>query len=109
MSQQIYMLFYRYAVTFNARNGGFRIFDNDGGKQYYTGRQASRSIELKFDTETPYHCSQKGECSDSSTMMKITNDVTKVLMCKFPYACICTCTGTCLLELRSVQRKYILK
>ncbi|XP_022305312.1 uncharacterized protein LOC111112206 isoform X3 [Crassostrea virginica] len=67
-----------YAVTFNARNGGYRILDNNGGKQYYNGRQTSRSIELKFDTETPYHCSQKGECSDSSTMMKITNDVTKV-------------------------------
>nr|XP_022304679.1 uncharacterized protein LOC111111817 [Crassostrea virginica] len=64
-------------VTYKAQNGGFRILDNDGGKQYYTGRQTSRSIELKFDTETPYHCSQRGECSDSSMMMKIKNDVTK--------------------------------
>ena len=84
----------RITVTYKAQNGGFRILDNDGGKQYYTGRQASRSIELKFDTETPYHCSQKGECSDSSTMMKITNDVTKVSMCKFRYACIYA--GICL-------------
>ena len=70
--------FYRITVTYKAQNGGFRILDNDGGKQYYTGRQTSRSIELKFDTETPYHCSQRGECSDSSMMMKIKNDVTKV-------------------------------
>ncbi|XP_022304673.1 uncharacterized protein LOC111111813 [Crassostrea virginica] len=66
------------AVTYKAQTGGFRILSNNGVKQYYTGRQTSRSIELKFDTEGPYHCSQKGECSDSSTMMKIKNDVTKV-------------------------------
>ena len=70
--------FHRLAVTYKAQTGGFRILSNNGVKQYYTGRQTSRNIELKFDTEGPYHCSQKGECSDSSTMMKIKNDVTKV-------------------------------
>ena len=70
--------FFRYAVTFKAVNGGFRILNNGGGRQYYDGRQTSRRIELKFDTEEPYHCTQESECSGSTPMMTIRDDVTKV-------------------------------
>ena len=69
---------FRYAVTFKAVNGGFRILNNGGGRQYYDGRQTSRRIELKFDTEEPYHCTQESECSGSTPMMTIRDDVTKV-------------------------------
>lgn len=70
---------YRYSVTFRAENGGYRTLNNLG-KQYYTGRTSTRRIYLKFDTETPYHCSEKNDCiSSSSTIMTIQNDVTKVI------------------------------
>lgn len=69
----------RYLVTFRAENGGFRILDNGGGKQYYTGRSTTRRNDLKFDTETPYHCTEKNECTyPVSDMMSVQNDVTKV-------------------------------
>ncbi|XP_052682288.1 uncharacterized protein LOC128162907 [Crassostrea angulata] len=68
-----------YSVTFRAENGGFRILDNGGGKQYYTGRPTTRKVDLKFDTEIPYHCSEKSECTyPVSDMMSVQNDVTKV-------------------------------
>nr|XP_034310671.1 uncharacterized protein LOC117684082 [Crassostrea gigas] len=67
-----------YSVTFRAENGGFRILDNGGGKQYYTGRTTTSRIDLKVDTETPYHCSEKSECTyPVSDMMSVQNDVTK--------------------------------
>lgn len=56
--------------------------NNGVGKQYYVGRTTERRIDLKFDTETPYHCSEKSSVpciSSSSTMMTIQNDVTKVI------------------------------
>lgn len=76
-----YWFWYRYSVTFRAENGGYRIVNNVG-KQYYVGKPSTRRIDLKFDTETPYHCSEKSNVaciSSSSTMMTIQNDVTKVL------------------------------
>lgn len=68
-----------YTVTFRAENGGFRILNNGGVKQYYTGKSTTRRIDLKFDTETPYHCSEKSDCLDSSSsdMLFIQNKVTK--------------------------------
>ncbi|XP_065929746.1 uncharacterized protein [Magallana gigas] len=69
-----------YSVTFRVENGGYRIVNNGIGKQYYLGRTSERRIDLKFDTETPYHCSEKSSVScisSSSTMMTIQNDVTK--------------------------------
>lgn len=75
-----YMDICRYSVTFRAENGGFRILDNGGGKQYYTGRTTTSRIDLKVDTETPYHCSEKSECTyPVSDMMSVQNDVTKVI------------------------------
>uniref|UniRef100_A0A8W8MD80 Receptor protein-tyrosine kinase n=1 Tax=Magallana gigas TaxID=29159 RepID=A0A8W8MD80_MAGGI len=68
-----------YSVIFRAENGGFRILDNNGVKQYYTGRSTTRKIDLKFDTEIPYHCTDKSECTyPVSDMMSVQNDVTKV-------------------------------
>nr|XP_034310664.1 uncharacterized protein LOC117684080 isoform X3 [Crassostrea gigas] len=68
-----------YSVIFRAENGGFRILNNGGGKQYYTGRSATRKIDIKFDTEIPYHCTEKSECAyPVSDMMSVQNDVTKV-------------------------------
>lgn len=56
----------------------FRV--EKGKAMYFTGRTTTRKIDVKFDTEPPYHCSEKSECSDpSSTMMTIQNDVTKVI------------------------------
>lgn len=78
----VHFSLYRYSVTFRAENGGYRIVSNDVGKQYYVGRTTERKIDLKFDTETPYHCSEKssvGYISSSSTMMTIQNDDTKVI------------------------------
>lgn len=76
----VHFSLYRYSVTFRAENGGYRIVDNGVGKQYYVGRTTERRIDLKFDTEIPYHCSEKSECIfSSSTMMTIQNDVTKVI------------------------------
>uniref|UniRef100_A0A8W8MBJ2 EGF-like domain-containing protein n=1 Tax=Magallana gigas TaxID=29159 RepID=A0A8W8MBJ2_MAGGI len=67
-----------YLVTFRAENGGFRILDNGGGKQYYSGRSTTRRINIKFDTEKPYHCTEKSECTyPVSDMMSVQNDVTK--------------------------------
>uniref|UniRef100_A0A8W8M842 EGF-like domain-containing protein n=1 Tax=Magallana gigas TaxID=29159 RepID=A0A8W8M842_MAGGI len=65
-----------YSVTFRAENGGFRILNNNGVKQYYTGRSTTRKIDLKFDTEIPYHCTEKNECTNPvSDMMSVQNDV----------------------------------
>lgn len=65
-----------YSVTFRAENGGFRILNNNGVKQYYTGRSTTRKIDLKFDTEIPYHCTEKNECTyPVSDMMSVQNDV----------------------------------
>lgn len=78
----VHFSLYRYSVTFRAENGGYRIVNNNVGKQYYVGRPTERRIDLKFDTETPYHCSEKSNVaciSSSSTMMTIQNDVTKVI------------------------------
>lgn len=53
----------------------FRV-NNEGAK----GGTTTTKIDVKLDTEPPYHCSEKSECSDpSSTMMTIQNDVTKVI------------------------------
>lgn len=68
-----------YSVIFRAENGGYRIVDNNVGKQNYIGRTAERRIDLKFDTETPYHCSERSDCFYSlSSMMTVENDVTKL-------------------------------
>lgn len=56
----------------------FRV--NNEGAKHYRGGTTTRKIDVKLDTEPPYHCSEKSECSDtSSTMMTIQNDVTKVI------------------------------
>lgn len=53
----------------------FRV-NNEGAK----GGTTTTKIDVKLDTEPPYHCSETSECSDpSSTMMTIQNDVTKVI------------------------------
>lgn len=73
------MEFCRYSVTFRAENGGFRTLDNGGGKQYYSGISTTRTVDLKFDTEIPYHCTKENECTNPvSDMMSVQNDVTKV-------------------------------
>lgn len=56
----------------------FRV--NNKGAKHYRGGTTTRKIDVKLDTEPPYHCSETSECSDtSSTMMTIQNDVTKVI------------------------------
>lgn len=66
-------------MIFRAENGGFRTLNNGGGKQNYSGRSTRRRIDLKFDTEIPYHCTEKRECTyPVSDMMSVKNDVTKV-------------------------------
>lgn len=56
----------------------FRV--NNEGAKHYRGGTTTRKIDVKLDTEPPYHCSEKSECSDpSSTMMTIQNEVTKVI------------------------------
>lgn len=56
----------------------FRV--NNEGAKHYKGGTTTRKIDVKLDTEPPYHCSETSECSDpSSTMMTIQNDVTKVI------------------------------
>lgn len=56
----------------------FRV--NNKGAKHYRGGTTTRKIDVKLDTEPPYHCSEKSECSDpSSTMMTIQNEVTKVI------------------------------
>lgn len=73
------MGFCRYSVTFRAENGGFRILDNGGGKQYYSGRSTTRIINIKFDTEIPYHCTEKSECTyPVSDMMSVQNNFAMV-------------------------------
>lgn len=72
---------FRYNVVFRAKNGGFRILSPGGSKQYYEGRVNTKEVNIKFDTETPVHCSESGNCpSSDAKMLHIAKDVTKVLV-----------------------------
>ncbi|XP_056008078.1 uncharacterized protein LOC125667473 isoform X3 [Ostrea edulis] len=70
-----------YNVVFRAKNGGFRIINHGGSKQYYEGRENTKEVNIKFDTETPVHCSESGNCpSPDAKMLHIAKDVTKTVI-----------------------------
>ncbi|XP_062608961.1 uncharacterized protein LOC134270731 [Saccostrea cucullata] len=65
-----------FAVTYRAKNGGYRRLAISGEKQYFIGNEVRKMIDVKFDRDYPYHCTEKNDCT-SSDMLKVTNEITK--------------------------------
>ncbi|XP_062613909.1 uncharacterized protein LOC134275662 [Saccostrea cucullata] len=67
-----------FAAIYSAKNGGYRILASNEGTEYFNGHEVNKSIEVKFDRESPYHCTSESDCINTpSYMLKVADDFTK--------------------------------
>ncbi|XP_063420410.1 uncharacterized protein LOC134705618 [Mytilus trossulus] len=67
-------------LEFMAHSGGYRKLINFGdgvmtGIEFYQGQSVQQTMELRFDFDTPVHCTKTSSCDDSP--MYLEKDITK--------------------------------
>ncbi|KAL5006959.1 hypothetical protein ScPMuIL_015765 [Solemya velum] len=69
-------------IKFRTKNGGFRRMRDLNTNtlrplDYYIGKEATKTVEFRFDFDSPTHCSEDSTCQNGESPMTVDKDITR--------------------------------